>query len=91
MTRVEKATQEFLEAFEHVFGDDWDYTRGMIADDYGESMIKNDGTFLSPGVDDEGNNWANRECLLARYRDLTVLLGEEIPDDLPRDGEMGFE
>ena len=61
------AYASFLDAFELVFDKDWEMTRDCIAD---PAFISERGTFLSPDVVDESDNWANRGVLLAAYREL---------------------
>lgn len=70
---VMKAYENFLSAFENVFHYDWEMTKGCISD---PCFISEQGTFISPGCDDESNNWANRGSLLATYRQLKKVLGE---------------
>lgn len=82
---IEKALSDFLMSFEFVFGDDWEYTRDRICD---PEFIKPNGTFLQPGVDDEGNNWASRGGLLAAYRRLVKAMKDhdaKIPSQLERE------
>ena len=62
------AAESFLSRFELVFDLDWDKTRDSMENS--ESLISSAGTFLHPMVDDESNNWANRDALLADYRKL---------------------
>ncbi|WP_148255302.1 TIR domain-containing protein [Aidingimonas lacisalsi] len=59
---------EFLVSFNLVFDIDWDHTKMCIEDS--RYLIDSEATFLSPGVDDEENNWANRARLLTSYRNL---------------------
>jgi len=63
--------ENFLDMFEVVFDNDWDHTKMRIDD---PNFIRHDGSFLSPGVDDIGNNWANRESLIDSYNGLKELL-----------------
>ena len=65
------AYESFLSAFELVFDNDWDMTKGCISN---STFISERGTFLAPEVDDENNNWANRGALLAAYRHLKDVL-----------------
>jgi hypothetical protein len=82
------AVREFLEAFEEVFRDDWQYTKSMlgIRDETTEQAeairkmgletiyrIAPDGTFLEPRVEDEIEDWGARGMLLRRYRRLKSL------------------
>jgi hypothetical protein len=59
---------EFLGAFEIVFHYDWDYTEAMIGD------VKNGCTFIYPGIEEKIGDWAARELLLEKYRDLKEFL-----------------
>lgn len=70
---VMKAYEEFLFAFENVFHYDWEVTKDRISD---PCFISGQGTFISPGCDDESDNWANRGALLSTYRQLKKMLGE---------------
>jgi hypothetical protein len=77
--------REFLDAFEEVFDKDWAHTRQMLgicretkeqkraAAEAGLEtipVIADDGTFIHPKVEYEGEDWGNRERLLAAYRAL---------------------
>lgn len=70
--------KEFLESFELVFDEDWDYTQLNLGVDAQEprTSIAPKGTFLRPGVHDESNNWGNRGTLLAGYRQVRAMLDE---------------
>ena len=68
MVELLKALIYFFESFELVFDHDWSTTQANLEDP--SSFIHNDGTFIRPLVEDEGNNWGNRGSLLAAYRDL---------------------
>lgn len=57
----------FLSSFHAVFDLDWDYTKNIITDDF---YIHPSGSFISPNVSDEENNWSNRAGLLSSYREL---------------------
>lgn len=64
--------QAFLSSFENVFHYDWDFTKDRIVD---ELFIEEQGTFLDPlngqhFTGGKGDNWANRSCLIADYREL---------------------
>jgi|HubBroStandDraft_1064217.scaffolds.fasta_scaffold960356_2 hypothetical protein len=74
--QLETAIAEFMYYFELVFHQDWEFSRGILSSDIKEAYITEEGTFLEPLVEDEGNNWGNRGCLLASYRDLIKLLDE---------------
>lgn len=80
---------EFLEIFEEVFHNDWEYTKSMLgiedesleqslnAKDLGLQTIdilSRDGTFLNPNIEDETENWGNRAKLLHKFRELKVRL-----------------
>jgi hypothetical protein len=74
----------FLGAFELVFDQDWDFTKGTICDDkeYRECFIAEKGTFLDPFPGEhftggQGDNWANRSFLLSRYRELRAFMISE--------------
>jgi len=72
------AFMDFLDAFEVVFGDDWEYTKECIGQ--GHLYIHDyPGTFLHPGIQQESTNWEARRCLLLTYRHLTKLI-----EDAPR-------
>jgi hypothetical protein len=77
--------REFLDAFEEVFDRDWAYTKEMLgirgeteeqkraAAEFGLEpipVVADDGTFIHPRVEDEGEDWGNRGRLLAAYRAL---------------------
>lgn len=73
------ALGEFMDAFELVFGGDWEYSKFAIGCPH-ECAGTNynfgpGGTFLAPGVEDESNNWFNRGYLLHSYRKLRKELG----------------
>jgi hypothetical protein len=74
----------FLYAFELVFDQDWDFTKGTICDDkeYRECFIAEDGTFLDPFPGEhftggQGDNWCNRSHLLSDYRELRAFMISE--------------
>jgi hypothetical protein len=78
--QLEAAIVRFVEAFALVFDNDWEMTKDRICD---PSYVTPSGTFISPGVSDESNNWANRGNLLDSYRRLVALLQERnvtLPD-----------
>lgn len=71
---VLRALDYYFECFEAVFGEaDWPTTALNLADD-SHRLIAKGGTFLSPNVADEYNNWANRGALLKAYRALRAAL-----------------
>ncbi len=70
-----KFTQEFIEIFEVVFGDnDWHHTQFCLSGIYEDCLIREDGTFLEPKVEDEGHKWGCRAELLDKYRLLKSFL-----------------
>lgn len=69
-----QAYRFFLNSFELVFHDDWEKTKVAIQSN---NYISDNGTFLDPCIEDEGNNWANRGGLLDAYRSLKKSLGEK--------------
>jgi len=64
----EKATAEFVGAFELVFRYDWEYSKGMIGDE------EEGCTFVEPGLDDENDDWGCRGALLEKYRQLVGVM-----------------
>jgi hypothetical protein len=58
---LEEAISSFITSFELVFDNDWEMTKSCITDD---CFIRENGTFIQPGVSDESNNWGNRGSLL---------------------------
>jgi hypothetical protein len=60
----------FMETFELVFEHDWEFSKSCLTDEMQKYFIEEKGTFLSPKVSDEDNNWANRGSLLHEYRQL---------------------
>jgi len=71
MREIEEAVSSFVSSFELVFDNDWEMTKNCITDD---CFIRNNGTFIQPGVGDETSNWWNRGSLLAAYRHLVEVL-----------------
>lgn len=67
-TELERVAAEFIDAFEHVFGDDWEHTKGCLSSP--DLFIDRELTFINPGQFDEANNWCSRLRLLERYRCL---------------------
>lgn len=59
---------DFIEKFEAVFRDDWEFTTSCLASDEIHNYIAPSGDFLNPEVRDEYNNWGNRGSLLNAYR-----------------------
>ena len=74
LDKLLRVLDEFLSAFELVFEDDWEFTQGCM--EQSEYFISEDGTFINPRVEDEGNNWANRGSLLESYRELSKCMKE---------------
>jgi hypothetical protein len=66
------AVVDFVQHFELVFDADWEVTQANIRNS--EFLISERGTFVEPGVEDEGNNWGNRGSLLDSYRLLRAVL-----------------
>lgn len=78
---LEDAVGDFIQSFELVFNNDWDFTADRCNDG---AYISKTGTFLAPEVADESNNWANRGNLLASYRSLKSLMKKQgFSTDLP--------
>jgi hypothetical protein len=71
---TEKVT-EFLRMFEAVFHNDWEMSKTCLENP--THLIDEDGTFLSPNVKDESDNWGNRGSLLESYRELCKALEKE--------------
>lgn len=69
------AAASFVETFELVFHEDWEFTKRMIEEP--SHYINN--TFLRPNVENELTNWANRGNLLASYRQFKALLESTSP------------
>jgi hypothetical protein len=61
---------EFLMNFSLVFDVDWEHTRLSLGDNIPDFVISKSGTFISPRVRDEANNWSSRGALLHSYREL---------------------
>ena len=68
MTELLRAIDLFASMFELVFDNDWSTTQDNIANS--AHLIDEQGTFIRPLIEDEGDNWANRGALLSAYRDL---------------------
>lgn len=71
LEEMETALASFVDRFELVFENDWELTKDVILDN---CFIADDATFISPGVEDEENNWANRARLLESYRKLREVM-----------------
>ena len=65
----------FLSCFHLVFDEDWEHT-SLSLGDVPEYVVSRTGTFISPKVGDESNNWSNRGALLESYRDLISYIRE---------------
>ncbi|NET70453.1 MAG: hypothetical protein F6K62_05495 [Sphaerospermopsis sp. SIO1G2] len=78
---LEEAISNFIISFEGVFDHDWDMTKNCITDD---CFIRDNGTFIQPGVSDESNNWWNRGSLLSAYRHLIEVLDK---NNIPHSAE----
>ena len=63
---LQRATSEFVGAFEVVFRYDWEYTTLMISGD--------EPSFLEPEVNDESEDWGARGALLEKYRNLVAVM-----------------
>ena len=85
MPLTKDSVQEFLNAFEEVFHQDWAYTKQMLGihsqtEEQKQAcakagleeiaIIADDGTFINPKVEDEMEDWGNRARLLTAYRAL---------------------
>jgi len=73
--KMDKAVNRFIDAFELVFDEDWEHSRGCLLapECYGckDSFLKTD-------TADEENNWCNRAALLYSYRELvSVMMKQE--------------
>lgn len=89
LQELEEAIADFVKSFKLVFDYDWETTKLCIPEEY---LIKENGTFIQPGVSNESSNWWNRGSLLSRYRHLIEVLDkngiqhsfdtENSPDDL---------
>ena len=92
MKKLEKNVIEFMNYFEQVFHDDWNYTKEMlgIVDEIEEQkknaaefgletieIISEKGTFLEPKIENETENWGNRAALLESYRKLKKEISDE--------------
>ena len=74
----------FVEMFWVVFDNDWLMTKKFLRVGENDGTVAPEGTFLSPNVGDESNNWANRGALLAAYRELTKAMGQlGLPNEPP--------
>lgn len=62
-----RAAFAFLDAFELVFGVDWEYTKNALQIQDSAFVARTD-TFIAPGIENEGDNWGNRAHLLASFR-----------------------
>lgn len=69
---LNRLISEFLTAFDAIFNVDWTHTLLCLEDS--KHFINQNGTFIHPGVNDEGNNWGNRPYLLNSYRELIAYI-----------------
>lgn len=75
MTATERdIVMEFLNSFELVFDQDWEFTKANFDPEMLKCFVSADGTFVNPKIGDESNNWGNRGHLLDAYRHLKVLM-----------------
>jgi hypothetical protein len=70
--KLDLAVSRFVDSFEHVFEQDWHYTKLCLQNP--EGYIDPAGTFLNPLEFDEANNWDSRAMLLEAYRQLVELM-----------------
>ena len=85
---LERAVIAFVEAFEVVFHYDWSWTAtnlGCFRNSQPDSP--SDFTFLEPGLSlsEEREDWHSRGALLAKYRELVLILkargaSPQVPD-----------
>lgn len=68
-----KIMLDFFKSIEFVLDEDWDHSQACLNDD-AKFFIAPGGTFLNPGIDDVGNNWANREGMLDNYNSAKNML-----------------
>ncbi len=80
-SELEELASEFLAAFETVFGSDWGYTLALLSPYNRQFYIKEEATFIEPGVEDEVEDWGNRATLLEKYRALKALLWQRDTED----------
>ncbi len=71
-TELNQLISNFISAFDLIFNIDWEYTKLCLEDT--EFSISTNGTFINPGVGDEGNNWGNRPFLLNSFRELVAYI-----------------
>lgn len=69
-SKLNDLVSDFVANFNLVFDHDWDHTRESLGGDIPEYVISSAGTFISPRVKDESNNWSSRAALLHSYRQL---------------------
>lgn len=65
---------DFLINFNLVFDGDWEHTKQSLGDGIPDYVISKTGTFISPHIYDESNNWSSRGALLKSYRELIYFI-----------------
>lgn len=76
INKFEKLVAEFIGTTIGIFDWDWSHTKSCLSDIMIDSFISDNGDFLSPNVDDEGSNWANRVGYLESFRRLKLFMEE---------------
>ncbi|SFC94419.1 TIR domain-containing protein [Flexibacter flexilis DSM 6793] len=72
----EKLVSSFIFGTETIFEIDWEHTKSCLEGDNLQYFVAQNGDFLNPNVNDEGNNWANRVGFLESYRKLKSFIEE---------------
>lgn len=72
--RLEGLASDFLTSTQAIFDWDWSHTKLCLATENIDMFIADNGDFLNPKVDDEGNNWANRASYLNAFRRLSLFM-----------------
>ena len=67
---LQRALSRFVGALELVFHDDWDYSRGMVAELEILDRVTGDGTFLHPGPAGRISNWGALSSFYDAYAEL---------------------
>ncbi len=67
---LRQALARFVGALELVFHDDWDYSRGMVAELEILDRITGEGSFLRPGPEGRISNWGALSAFYEAYDDL---------------------
>jgi len=70
----EKLVNDFITSTIGVFDWDWDHTKSCLSADVVDFFVSPKGTFLSPNVSDEDNDWGNRSGYLESYRRLKFFM-----------------